>query len=315
MFDFLYLIPFLMAEGDAGGGGEGGGEGEGEGKAGEGEGGGIMKKDAGAGGEGSGEAGADWLPEDLRANEGLKKFHEGGVKSLATSYLNLEKAFQGKIPGEKATDEERAAFWNPLGRPETAEGYEIKKPENLPEGVEWSEDRLNLARAFAHKAGYTQSQFEAAVNFDTQEKINAVADSETALKTTIAENVATLKKQWGAGYDEQIKAAALTTQTFAPEGLWEKMEAAGLTSDPLIIELMASVGQGIQEGKRIKGEGSADLTLTPEEADREQRAIATDKTHSLNEAYHDRKHIDHKKAVEEFNRLSQLKRGKQPATT
>lgn len=254
--------------------------------------------------------GAEWLPEDLRANDGLKKFHEGGVKSLATSYLNLEKAFQGKIPDEKSTDEERGAFWNQLGRPETVEGYTIKKPENLPEGVEWSEDNVKAAAAVAHKSGLTQAQFQGMVDYDTQRTLNAAADGEAAQKAQINETVAELKKMWGAGYDEKVQAAGLTTKTFASEGLWERMEASGLTSNPLMIELMAEVGKGLQEGRRIEGLSSADLTLTPEEAEKEQRAIGTDKNHALHEAYMDRKHVDHKQAVDEFARLGQLKRGK-----
>lgn len=257
--------------------------------------------------------GADWLPEDMRGNEGLKKFHAGGVKALADSYLNLEKAFQGKIPDDKSTDEERGAFWNQLGRPETAEGYTIKKPDNLPEGVEWSEDNVKAAAAVAHKAGLTQAQFEDLVAFDTQRTLNALADGEAGVKADIAATVAGLKKMWGASYDEKVQGASLATKTFAGDELWGKMEAAGLTSNPLVIELMAEVSKGLQEGRRVQGTPSADLTLTPEEAAKEQKAIATDKNHALFEAYNDRKHIDHKKAVEEFSRLSQLKRGKQPA--
>lgn len=256
--------------------------------------------------------GPDWLPEDMRSSEGLKKFHQGGVKALAESYLNLEKAFQGKIPGEKATDEERAAFWNPLGRPETPEGYTIKKPDNLPESLQWSEERLKVAAATAHQVGLTNEQFQKMVDFDTQEKINAEADKDAEKIATIAQNTATLKKKWGAGYDEHVTTASIATKTFASDALWDKMEKAGLTSDPLVIELMDAVGQGMREGRRVNGDALPNLTLTPEEAGKEQTAINTDTNHPLHKAYHDAKHPDHEKAVKEVARLGQLKRGRQP---
>lgn len=259
--------------------------------------------------------GADWLPTELRDNEGLKKFHEGGVPALANSYLSLEKAFAGKIPGADSTPEQVQAFYGPLGVPETAEGYAIKKPsaDDLPDNVQWSDDQYQAAAAHAHKAHLTNDQFQAMVDLDTQRKIDASVDSVTARKAVIAENTASLQKIWGAAYDSNVHLSSLATKTLAPQELWDKMEKEGLTSDPLVIQLMNIVGQGMQEGKRIAGDPSADLTLTPEAAAKEQSALATDKDHPMHQAYTDRKHPDHKKAVAEFARLSQLKRGKTPA--
>jgi len=84
---------------------------------------------------------------------------EPKLDQLGASYISLEKAFSAKReikkPGEGAKPEELAAYQAEVrkitGAPDTAEGYGLKAPESLPEGVEWNADLANKAASIAHK--------------------------------------------------------------------------------------------------------------------------------------------------------------------
>lgn len=62
--------------------------------------------------------------------------------ALAKSYLETKKLVGQKlgIPGADATPEAKAAFEKALGVPDAPEGYEFKKPDSLPEGMEYNEE-------------------------------------------------------------------------------------------------------------------------------------------------------------------------------
>ncbi len=248
------------------------------------------------------------LPEDIRGSNEIARYTD--LESFVKGHNELRGAYDGKIPTSESTDEERSAWWDRQGRPETAEGYEVTKPENLPEGVGWSEDNLNLAKAVAHKAGLTQDQFKAFVDYDTQGKIDSVADAETAQKAYIAESTATLKKDWGGAYDQEVKRSMLTTKAFCTDEQYKALEDANLTSDPDFLRFTNRVGRAMAEGKRpdFKSENFGGV-MTPADAAKAQAAISGDDKNPLNAAFHDKGHADHQKAVDEFAKLGRMKRG------
>src|SRR5581483_740520 len=97
------------------------------------------------------------LPEDLRSNQSLGKFKDVG--SLAKSYVELEKHQGGalRLPGEDAKPEDWDAFYNKLGRPESPDKYEVKRPE-LGEGIQWPEQTEKSFLQQAHKLGLNSKQ-------------------------------------------------------------------------------------------------------------------------------------------------------------
>ena len=86
------------------------------------------------GGDSGGSPPAFTLPEAYKDAPWAKDF-----KSSDDVFKSLENAqqFIGRkgfgVPGEKATDEDRAAFYKELGVPDAPEGYEFKKPEGVPD--------------------------------------------------------------------------------------------------------------------------------------------------------------------------------------
>lgn len=105
------------------------------------------------------------LTEDNRALVEAKKWagEDGSVdlNKITESYRNLE-AHAGKslkVPGEGATADDWNAFYQKLGRPESADGYELKlNREAIPENFPYDEQSAIEFRTWAHEAGLTPSQ-------------------------------------------------------------------------------------------------------------------------------------------------------------
>ena len=114
--------------------------------------------ETGATGEGGEQTGSEqaWLtsvPESLRTNEAFK-----GIENASDAWqqfvdMKADSENTLRIPGEDSTDEDRAAFMNKLGRPETAEEYTIAKPEGLPEGVPYDENLETAFKGIFHENG------------------------------------------------------------------------------------------------------------------------------------------------------------------
>lgn len=109
----------------------------------------------------------EWLPEKFWRND------TPDVESLAKSYQGLEQLMGKKAqailpPNEKSTPEEIASFRKALGVPESPEGYEIAKPQDLPEGVTWDDNVAKSVAEVAHKHNIPAAAMQELVKLDLQ---------------------------------------------------------------------------------------------------------------------------------------------------
>ena len=84
----------------------------------------------------------DWLssmPDGLKENETLAQFPTIGEAGQKLVDMMAVQDRSILIPGEDASDEDRNSYFTRLGRPEQAEGYELTKPDGLPEGLPYDE--------------------------------------------------------------------------------------------------------------------------------------------------------------------------------
>ena len=83
------------------------------------------------------------LPEDLRGDETLKSIPDlSAMAKMLVSGQKMIGADKIIIPGNESTDEDWGEVFKKLGRPETGEGYELAKPEDIPEGMDWNEEAV-----------------------------------------------------------------------------------------------------------------------------------------------------------------------------
>jgi hypothetical protein len=102
------------------------------------------------------------LDEDTRnwlQTKGLDK----DPAALAKSAREAERLIgdRVKIPGKDATQEERDAFLNKLGRPAKPEDYTFTVPKDLPENVPYDGERAKQLKTDLHKLGLTGEQASA----------------------------------------------------------------------------------------------------------------------------------------------------------
>lgn len=106
-----------------------------------------------------------------------------------------------RVPGEKATDEEKAEFLNKLGRPESPDKYEFEVPKNLPEDVPYDAERADSFKQLAHSIGLTAQQAAALHDWAAENTVNdfkSFSESQQAQTETRAkEETEKLVKRWG----------------------------------------------------------------------------------------------------------------------
>jgi hypothetical protein len=185
------------------------------------------------------------LIENAKAYRELEKFRGADEKSLL------------KIPSDKATPEEINAFYAKLGKPDSADKYEIKGTDGTqinPEIASWFKSVAfdsNLTPAQAAKLSEAYTAKEAAMQTAAQEAMKAEAD--------MAMN--DIKKEWGGQFDERMTLAKRAGQTL---GLSEADIDMGVVAlGPKLYNMLAKVGDAIGEDRRISGDSKAHFGMSP----------------------------------------------------
>jgi len=266
----------------------------------------------------------DWrsaIPEDIREHKSLSTIKDVG--GLAKGFVHAQSmigADKIAIPGKFATEDDWNPVWDKLGRPESAEAYELT---NEPgEGIEANEEMLGWFKGVAHKTGLTPGQAQNLLNEYNAYAAEAGLDEAPAPEFSQEQVVTQLKKEYGAAFEDKASAAAGVVTQFAPDetmvtayaengesyqhsSLSELVLADGSTvgDHPDFIRTMVNIsdfiaskiGEDSLEG--IKSSGS----LTPTEA---QGQI--DQLMSPGGPYWDQRHPQHDWSVQEVLRLREL---------
>lgn len=204
---------------------------------------------------------------EFESNPSIQKFG-GDVNKLAKSYLSLESMMgQGRVIIPK--DENDANAWGmydkAMGIPEKSDGYQLKAPDgvNLTEFNEIMRQNHITPRVAqklldAHLAEFGKLE-EMRAQQAEQDKQNAEAS---------------LKKEWGLKYNENIATAAKFLEKMSDTREDYKYFESKIGNDPKFIKLLARMGSSISEGSLGGFEGQASgFTKTPTEAKNELEAI------------------------------------------
>ena len=230
------------------------------------------------GGENTG-SGAAWsssVPENLRDNEAFKGIEKSSDawQQFVDMKGRMESSVQ--IPGENATDEDRAAFYTKLGRPETADKYTITKPDTLPEGVQYSEDTEAIFKTAFHEVGLSDQAAQklwgkyhevVAQGYETQQKAEQAAH-EAAINE--------LKNDWtGDNFKVNTEIAHRaftgifkdeTKQEEAKKFIEEtKINGLPLGDHPMFLKMFHKIGSVIGDDTINHGRGGLDSGMTDEE--------------------------------------------------
>jgi hypothetical protein len=208
----------------------------------------------------------DDLPEDIRNEPSLKDFRS--VDALAKSYVHaaklvgVDKAQVFKIPKE-GPDEN---VWKALGKPDKYE-FPADLKTQLPDDY-----KAELAET-ANKLHLTKTQWEEMLHFTDADNQKRLAQSQAKAEQDKATAEAALKKELGNAYDQTINLAKDALEVLKKPGLWDKLEAKGLTTDPELIGALAEVGRLSKDETPVNGTTVRKFELSPAQAGAEINAM------------------------------------------
>jgi hypothetical protein len=207
-----------------------------------------------AGADGSfSEGWLDRLPPELAdAKPTLGKYKS--VAELGKAHHSLQQVLgkHGNMIApltDKSTPEEVAAYRKTMGVPDSPDGYKLK-PENLPEGFEWSSAIEKQYAEIAHKnnipAAAMRELANAQIAIDQQRMEAAIGMA----KENLNKAVQGLREEWKGDFDKNLELSKRVAQTFNLDP-----SSPGLT-DPNVVKTLMAVGRRLSEDALVKGEVS-----------------------------------------------------------
>ncbi|UOF83095.1 hypothetical protein [Caudoviricetes sp.] len=202
-------------------------------------------------------AGTDWttgLTEDSRGYVQNKGFQNPAM--VIDSYRSLEKLLGApkerllRLP-EKDDAPEWGDVYNRLGRPATANDYKIDVPPEMGGDGKFAD----WAKTNFHELGLSKKQAEGLAGRWNEYQKNVMSQSNENLAYQNQQQEASLKREWGAAFDQNMNMAKRAAQTFGMDGATiDKLESAMGFSG--IMKFMHSLGSKLGEDSFVQGGAS-----------------------------------------------------------
>jgi len=198
--------------------------------------------------------------EDTLAYIGNKGWK--GPSDIVSSYRNLEKFSGGsknlvELPGADADADAMSAFYNKLGRPESADKYSFELPDA------GDEELFSWFRQTAHETGLTDTQ--AAQLFQRWEQLSSerIEGIQQQAVQSAEADIASLKKEWGQGFDSQIASGRRAVEALGlDEGKLSEYEGKLGTAE--MLKLFAALGSKMGEDSfEDGGRSNSGFGMTP----------------------------------------------------
>lgn len=164
-----------------------------------------------------------------------------------------------KLPGEADPPEAWDSVWKALGRPDAPEGYGIKAPEKLPDGVAWDDAFAGEFAKFAHQAGMPKAHAEKLLAWHTEQMGAQVAKAREWAAGQIEAEQKALKETFGVKLADNAAAAqkaaidyGLNPKLFDPSA----PEFAGVDTFKVVAGLASRLAEMTREGGFGGGHGS-----------------------------------------------------------
>ena len=230
------------------------------------------------------------VSEEFRGDPSLKDFKH--VDGLAKSYIESQKMIGSsiRIPSSEASEEVQkefhnkldalpgvlkipspddqegiAKFYNKLGRPEKADGYDfIFEDKAINDVVAGSPEMGKEFGEMAHNLGLSKTQAKTLVEFEA----NKIKNYNEQLLNSREQSMVSLKKEWGNDYDARLHGAKAVAKLYAdqyPEAMNELLNGpAG--NNPAFIKMLSELGGTLQETGHKGMEQSVKYGMSREDA-------------------------------------------------
>lgn len=270
------------------------------------------------GGEGGGGGGTTTMTKTADGGEGDKPWYDGisddyrvdfvtqspDLQTFVKSAVETKKLVGANtiaIPGEKATDEQRAAFFEKLGRPKESGAYSHSENVKFGEGIEISSDKLDDFKKTMHGLGLSAAQGKGILDWYVG-FVNGEAESQS---TTVeaqrnqADNA--LRQEWGDKYDVNVDVARSALRKFDADGaLTNILESTGLGNEPALVRFFNKIGAALADDS-ASGDGTGGFTSSQTSAIQRIEKLKYDK--EFQTALGSAQDPGHRAALEEWEAL------------
>lgn len=238
----------------------------------------------------------DWAPEKYWDAEKASVRTE----DLAKGYVNLEKLLGSeKVP--KPLSEDDAEGWDrwytASGRPGKLEDYEFKRPDKLPDGLNYDEELEKDFRATAYSAGMNKKQAGVLYEKFVKGQIDRYQAYSVSQAQSRQKAEADLRTQFGGQYDAALTQAKTAMQTYADAEFRKWLDESGQGNNPAMIRTFMKIGKEMQGDTRVQGKVEPAMNMA--DMERTIREFEAKNTKAL----YDGAHPDHAYLVKERNRL------------
>jgi hypothetical protein len=243
----------------------------------------------------------DALPPELQAYKATfsqSKNMNGLMMQMANLASLAGKKGLAPLP-EGASDQaktERAALLRQINQtPEKPEGYNIKKPDDIPDAL-WNPDLANGVLASMHELGASPEMVKAVFEADRKSTLAALAQHEAQKVEQAAAEKAVLKETFGNDFDKKIDLAKRGARTLGLD------PADPLFDNSKLVIAMAKFAESISEDKLVSGDsqqtgGGSDKVRAMD--------VINNSANPLHAAYHDPSNPMHEQAKNQVNTLMQ----------
>ena len=243
------------------------------------------------------------ISEEFRNDPNISKFTE--IDALAKSYINATRMIgQDKVavPNENSTDDQWNEVYGKLGRPESADKYQLEvKSETAP----LDESAIKQFAENAHQLGLNNKQAQGILEFYKNSMEGSIQQARVDTETAQANAEQELRKEWGRSYDENIKKAGAIAKANMSEDIlnMELKDGTRIGDHPSVIKGFASIANLMSEDKLVSTESENVDRGTDYEA--EISKLVNDR----DGPYWNKSHPDHDKVVQQVFTLRTMING------
>ena len=243
------------------------------------------------------------ISEEFRNDPNISKFTE--IDALAKSYINATRMIgQDKVavPNENSTDDQWNEVYGKLGRPESADKYQL---EVQSETAPLDESAIKQFAENAHQLGLNNKQAQGILEFYKNSMEGSVQQARVDTETAQANAEQELRKEWGRSYDENIKKAGAIAKANMSEDIlnMELKDGTRIGDHPSVIKGFASIANLMSEDKLVSTESENVDRGTDYEA--EISKLVNDR----DGPYWNKAHPDHDKVVQQVFTLRTMING------
>jgi len=183
------------------------------------------------------------------------KSADGLLKGAANLISFAGRKVEGvSVPNEGSTEHEVAEYRKAIGVPESPTSYEIQ-PENMPEGLEWSDEVGGFWQGKFHELGIGQdqaAQIAQAYSDFTGIQLEQAKETLSSNENQHLEGMRdAVKKEWGDNYDRNMEAAVsmATVMNFD----FDNADDMAAIRNPKVLNMLLNQHSSLQEGALPKG--------------------------------------------------------------